>query len=72
LKVISAEIEKKCDFCPMEKKPGIICTVKSDGAVVVTGDGCLDMTIVQPDGSRRMGGRAFLNGHQLKYGDRMR
>jgi len=72
LKVISAEIEKKCDFCPMEKKPGIICTVKSDGAVVLTGDGCLDLTIVQPDGSRRMGGRAFLNGHQLKFGDCMR
>ena len=69
LKVICAEIEPKCEHCPMDIKPGVICTVKSDGAVVVTGDGCLDLTIVQPDGSRRMDGHAFLNGHQLKRGD---
>ncbi len=72
LKVISAEIEPACDDCPGTLPPGAICTVKSDGAVVVTGDGCLDLTIVQPDGSRRMGGRDFLNGHALKSGDCLR
>ncbi|MDA3924896.1 MAG: methionyl-tRNA formyltransferase [Kiritimatiellae bacterium] len=72
LKVISAEVEPKCDHCPLSLRPGAICTVKTSGAVVKTGDGCLNLLIVQPDGSRRMDGGAFLNGHQLKSGDCLR
>lgn len=72
LKVIGAKVESTCNDCPCNQSPGAICTLKYDGAVVVTGKGCLELTVVQPDGSRRMGGRDFLNGHQLKTGDRLR
>lgn len=72
LKVIGVAIEPKCSDCPCNLQPGSICCLKSEGAVVVTGNGCLELTIVQPDSSRRMGGRDFLNGHQLKTGDRLR
>jgi len=72
LKVIAAEVQDRCAECPWSLMPGAICTIKSDGAVVKTGDGCLNLSIVQPDGSRRMDGRSFLNGHQLQSGDRLR
>ncbi|MFO7936805.1 MAG: methionyl-tRNA formyltransferase [Kiritimatiellia bacterium] len=72
LKVIAAEIEKECenDFC--DAVPGMICAAKSAGVVVATGKGCLNLTVVHPDGSRRMDGRAFLNGHKLEKGDCLR
>jgi methionyl-tRNA formyltransferase len=37
--------------------------------MVLTGDGALCLTAVQSEGSRRMDGRSFLNGHQLNVGD---
>ena len=72
LKVITAEVEKECEKESVGAAPGMICAVKSSGVVVATGEGCLNLTIVQPDGSRRMDGRAFLNGHQLRRGDCLR
>ncbi|MDD2597903.1 MAG: methionyl-tRNA formyltransferase [Kiritimatiellae bacterium] len=73
LKVISTAIEPiVCADCPKSLPPGAICTLKHEGAVVVTGKGCLELTAVQPEGSRRMGGRDFLNGYQLKTGDLLR
>ncbi len=72
LKVITAEVEKEFGKESEDIVPGMICAVKSKGVVVATGEGCLNLTIVQPDGSRRMDGHAFLNGHQLKKGDCLR
>jgi len=39
------------------------------GPVVATGDAPLCLIAVQPDGSRRMDGKSFLNGHPLQGGD---
>ena len=70
LKVIAAEVESRCATSKdVSLRPGMICASSSNGVIVATGEGCLNLTIVQPDGSRRMDGRAFLNGHELKEGD---
>ena len=69
LKVITAEIEKNCADKNLKAHPGTICASNSDGFAVATGSGCLKLTVVQLDGSRRMDGRAFLNGHELQEGD---
>lgn len=72
LKVLSAEVERECGEEFADAAPGMICADKASGVVVATGDGCLDLRVVQPDGGRRMDGHAFLNGHHLKRGDCLR
>ncbi len=69
LKVLTAEIDRCCSLKGLDTKPGMICASSTDGVAVATGNGCLKLTVVQPDGGRRMDGRAFLNGHCLKVGD---
>jgi methionyl-tRNA formyltransferase len=49
--------------------PGTVCALSPIGPMVLTGDGALCLTAVQSEGSRRMDGRSFLNGHQLNVGD---
>lgn len=49
--------------------PGTVCALSPIGPMVVTGDGALCLTAVQPEGSRRMDGKSFLNGRPLKEGD---
>jgi methionyl-tRNA formyltransferase len=70
LKVLQAEFLKQ----PVEGieglVPGTLCALSPIGPVVVTGDNVLCLTAVQPDGSRRMDGKAFLNGHPMQLGDR--
>ena len=70
LKVLQAELLKQ----PIEKMgdrgPGSLCAIVPFGPVVATGDGVLCLTAVQPDGSRRMDGKSFLNGHPMRVGDR--
>ncbi len=70
MKVLQAEAFKH----PMEDfagfVPGSICMISSVGPVVATGDCPLCLTAVQPDGSRPMDGKSFLNGHPMQPGDR--
>jgi len=70
IKVLQAEVAK----CPGEGSrglpPGSLCALSAIGPVVATGDGALCLTAVQPDGSRRMDGKSFLNGHPMQPGDR--
>jgi methionyl-tRNA formyltransferase len=49
--------------------PGTICLISPAGPIITTGDGLLCLTAVQPDGSRRMDGKSFLNGHKIVLGD---
>ena len=69
LKVLQAEILKY----PVENAdglvPGSLCALSPIGPVVTTGDLALCLTEVQPDGSRRMDGKSFLNGHPMLPGD---
>ena len=70
IKVLQAEVLNQ----PVEGAdalvPGSLCALSPIGPVVTTGDFALCLTAVQPDGSRRMDGKAFLNGHPMQPGDR--
>lgn len=72
LKVLQAEILRQ----PMEGMagvaPGTVFALAPIGPVVATGDRLMCLTAVQPDGSRRMDGRSFLNGHPMQPGNRLR
>jgi methionyl-tRNA formyltransferase len=49
--------------------PGSIYDFCPSGPLVLTGEGALCLTAVQPEGGRRMDGKSFLNGHPLIKGD---
>jgi len=49
--------------------PGTICALSPIGPVVSTGEDALCLTIVQPEGRRRMDGKSFINGRSLRIGD---
>lgn len=49
--------------------PGTVCALSPIGPMVLTGDIALCLTAVQPEGSRRMDGKSFLNGHPLQLND---
>lgn len=51
--------------------PATVLDAHGDGPLVQTGDGALRLMVVQPEGGRPMPGRAFLNGHALRPGDRL-
>ncbi len=69
LKVLQAEVWR--DPVPHQRDyaPGQVCAISPSGPVVVTGDTPLRLTGVQLDGSRRMDGKSFLNGHPMQPGD---
>jgi len=71
LKVLQAEILKMYASTSEKVAPGVLCTVSPLGPVIKTGDYPLCLTEVQPDGSRRMDGKSFLNGRQLQVGDQL-
>lgn len=50
-------------------KPGQVCSISDAGPVVSTGKAALCLTVVQLDGTRKMDGKSFLNGHALQLGD---
>ena len=70
LKVLQAEILRHPVAHAAGWVPGSLCAFSPIGPVVTTGDRALCLTAVQPDGSRRMDGKAFLNGHPMQLGDR--
>ena len=49
--------------------PGGVCDVGGEGPLVQTGEAALRLLEVQPEGGRRMTGRAFQNGHPLAVGE---
>jgi methionyl-tRNA formyltransferase len=70
MKVLQAEIlDQSVDALP-GVAPGAICSLSPIGPVVAAADRLLCLTAVQLDGSRRMDGKSFLNGHPLREGDR--
>lgn len=67
LKVLQAEFQRDA----AAGVPGALLALSPMGPVVAAGGGqALCLTAVQPDGSRRMDGRSFLNGHAMRLGDR--
>ncbi|MBA4551629.1 methionyl-tRNA formyltransferase [Thermoactinomyces vulgaris] len=51
-------------------EPGTVIRLDADGIVVATGKGLLRLTEVQPSGKKPMPTRQFINGRQMKAGDR--
>jgi len=59
--------------CPKSDRPigpGTLCRVESDGLIIATGKGFLQVQEVQPEGSRRMTVSAYLSGHSLAIGQK--
>lgn len=70
LKVLRAEALPDCG-APPGGAPGTVCEVAGEGPAVRTGQGCLRLLDVQPEGARRMSGKALLCGYPLRVGDRL-
>ncbi|HOE60086.1 MAG TPA: methionyl-tRNA formyltransferase [Kiritimatiellia bacterium] len=70
LKVFQAEVWRDPVPHMQDYVPGQICEISPSGPIVVTGNMPLRLTGVQLDGSRRMDGKSFLNGHPMQPGDR--
>lgn len=68
VKVIKAEVLPSDQTPPGDLPAGTICQLSNEGPVVTTGQGLLALTMVQPDGSRRMDGKSYLNGRQIAIG----
>ena len=69
IKVLQAEVVNLTDKAAELSAPGSVVMLSSSGPVVMTGAQALCLTAVQPDGGRRMDGRAFLNGHAMQVGE---
>lgn len=70
VKVLEAQILREEINAPEYTVPGTVCLISPIGPIVRTGGGgCLCLTALQPEGSKRMDGKAFLNGRPLKPGD---
>ena len=48
--------------------PGVVCKADRNGLLVTTGNGCLLIKEIQPEGSRRMGCDAFISGRPIQPG----
>jgi len=70
IKILQAEVVREGVSGFEQAAPGTVCLITPVGPLVTTGDGLLCLTAVQPDGSRRMDGKSFLNGHPMEPGDR--
>jgi methionyl-tRNA formyltransferase len=69
LKVWRVAVAPTAAVAGVAAAPGRVCDVGGEGPLVQTGDGALRLLDVQPEGSRRMTGRAFQNGHPLAIGE---
>lgn len=54
-----------------ESASATVCKVDDESISVHTGDGCLRISRLQLEGGRPQTAREFLNGHQLRVGDRL-
>lgn len=49
--------------------PGTILSANSNGIKVATGEGCVNILRLQPEGGKPLSAKDFLNGHKLSAGD---
>jgi len=52
-----------------EAKPGQILALTSNGLLVMTGEGRLEITVLQPAGKKKMSAADFFNGRRVKIGE---
>ena len=70
IKILEAHLLPRPDGLPHEE-PGTVCALSPIGPLISTGTDILCLTVVQPEGRRRMDGKSFLNGHALRIGDKL-
>ena len=68
IKILEANVQTLPEG--LRAEPGTICALSPIGPLVCAGEDALCLTIVQPEGRRRMDGKSFINGHTLHVGDR--
>ncbi|MDX5150971.1 MAG: methionyl-tRNA formyltransferase [Acidiferrobacterales bacterium] len=68
LRILQAKAEATTNG---ETAVATICKVDDESIAVKTGEGCLHISRLQLEGGRPQTAREFLNGHQLKVGDRL-
>ncbi|MBA4602390.1 methionyl-tRNA formyltransferase [Thermoactinomyces sp. AMNI-1] len=59
-----------CEEKEVDREPGTVIKLDTKGIAVATGKGILWLTEVQPAGKRRMTAGQFVNGRQMKEGER--
>ncbi len=70
VKILEAhDVPELMDDFP-DVQPGAICLISPMGPIVKTGKGVIALISLQPDGSRPMDGKSFLNGYPMHIGDR--
>jgi methionyl-tRNA formyltransferase len=68
LRLFSPEVVVNSPCQNSFSEPGIVCKADRNGLLVTTGDGCLLIKEIQPEGSRRMGFDAFISGRPIQPG----
>ena len=68
LRLFSPQVEENNSCCSTFPEPGTICRADRNGLLVTTGNGCLLIREVQPEGARRMEVAAFISGRLVEPG----
>ncbi|MBW2501380.1 MAG: methionyl-tRNA formyltransferase [Deltaproteobacteria bacterium] len=68
LRLFSPQVEENRSCCSTFPEPGTICRADRNGLLVTTGNGCLLIREVQPEGARRMEVAAFISGRLVEPG----
>lgn len=68
LRLFSPQVEENSSCCSTFPEPGTICRADRNGLLVTTGNGCLLIREVQPEGARRMEVAAFISGRLVEPG----
>jgi methionyl-tRNA formyltransferase len=68
LRLFSPQVDENSSCCSTFPEPGTICRADRNGLLVTTGNGCLLIREVQPEGARRMEVAAFISGRLVEPG----
>ncbi|MCD7708535.1 MAG: methionyl-tRNA formyltransferase [Clostridiales bacterium] len=72
LKIWGATVQENLDKENSEAKPGTVVRAGKNGIAVQTGDGILNLNIVQIQDKKRMDAASFLNGNRVEEGTLLR
>ncbi len=68
LRLFSPEVVSNDPCQNSFSEPGIVCRADRNGLLVTTGNGCLLIKEIQPEGARRMAVHAFISGKPIQPG----
>lgn len=70
-KVIQAGEKDMSSKTKESLSPGMVCSIGKDSFQVVTGQGCLKVLELQPEGKKRISAGDFLRGYNLQVGEKL-